>query len=200
MGERGGLPQRKKPQQNIARTAPTLLQRNAHPMHTHHQRAFSLIELLITLTLLALLASIALPNFSGWVERNRIETLRNLLQTQINHARASSVLHNRDVVVCGSSDGQNCDNRWDMGWLLHYFGTEKLLSQHRLTAQDQLQWKGFNKKIRFHSNGTAPGGNGRFYFCNNQNEVILQMVLNRQGRLRRVSGLEPDQQVNIGCE
>jgi len=168
-------------------------------MHSYHQRAFSLIELLITLTLLALLASIALPNFSGLVERNRIKALRNLLQTQINHARASSVLHNRDVVVCGSSDGQNCDNRWDTGWLLHFSDTEELLSQHRLSTQDRLRWAGFNKKIRFHGNGTAPGGNGRFYFCNNQNEVVLQMVLNRQGRLRRVSGLEPDQSESIGC-
>lgn len=168
-------------------------------MHTLHQRAFSLIELLITLTLLALLSSIALPSFAELIERNRIETLRNLLQTQVNHARASSVLHNRRVEVCGSSDGQSCDNRWHIGWLLRFIDTQEPISQHVLSANDRLKWAGFQQKITFHHNGTAPLGNGRFYFCNSQNDVVLQMVLNRQGRLRRVSGLEAGQESSLGC-
>ena len=127
--------------------------------------AFSLIELLITLTLITLLVSIALPSFAGLVERNRITSLRDQLQAQIQHARASSVLHNRDVEVCGSSDGQHCDDRWRQGWILYFVDTEQVISQQRLTDRDHIMWNGATNRIRFHNNGTSPLGNGRLYIC-----------------------------------
>ncbi|HLD66302.1 MAG TPA: GspH/FimT family pseudopilin [Pseudomonas sp.] len=168
-------------------------------MKSHYQQAVSLIELLITLLLVAVLTTIAQPNFSDWVERRRIETLRDQVQAQLYHARTSSVLHHRDVEACGSSDGLNCDERWGLGWLLHFPDTHELISQQRLSTYDRLRWTGVTKRIRFHDNGTAPMSNGRFYFCDQNDKVALQIVLNRQGRLRRVTGLESGQNPNLGC-
>ncbi|UVE18499.1 GspH/FimT family pseudopilin [Pseudomonas sp. LS44] len=162
-------------------------------------KAFSLIELLCALTLLSLFISITLPNFSRWIELNRTQSLHNLLYTQLYQARTSSVLHNRDVEVCGSSNGQDCDDSWQSGWLLRYCDTGQLITQHRLSAQDHLRWAGFTPRIRFHENGTAPLGNGRFYLCDRNDQVILQVVLNRQGRLRRVNGLETTQDIGTTC-
>lgn len=168
-------------------------------MFCTHSRAFSLIELLTTLTLITLLASIALPSLAGLIERNRIYSLRDQLHAQIQHARASSVLHNRDVEVCGSSDGLHCDAQWQKGWLLHFVDTEQVISQQRLTDRDHIMWSGATNRIRFHNNGTSPLGNGRLYICDRQQVVALQIVINRQGRLRQATGLEPSQSKTIQC-
>ena len=168
-------------------------------MPCKHSGAFSLIELLATLTLTTLLASITLPSLAGLAERNRMYSLRNQLQAQIHHARASSVLHNRDVEVCGSSDGKNCDDQWQLGLLLYFVDTQQIISQQQLNPQDHIMWVGATNRIRFHDNGTSPLGNGRLYICDQHHAVALQIVLNNQGRLRQVTGLEPSQKQTIQC-
>lgn len=164
------------------------------------QRAFNLVELLIVLFLTSLLALIAAPNLSWLVEQTRIYSLRNLLQNQLNLARANSVLHNRDIEVCGSSDGQLCDDQWPQGWLVRFASNNQIIHQTQLPPQNRIKWTGATQKIRFHSNGTSPLGNGRFYFCDRHQAVVLQIVINRQGRLRQASGLEPEQNQSIQCD
>lgn len=161
--------------------------------------AFSLIELLITLILITLLVSIALPSLAGLAERSRITSLRDQLHAQVQHARASSVLHNRDVEVCGSSDGQQCDDQWQRGWILYFVDTQQIISQQQLTTRDHIMWAGATNRIRFHDNGTSPLGNGRLYICDQQQVVALQIVINRQGRLRQATGLEAGQNQAIRC-
>jgi type IV fimbrial biogenesis protein FimT len=168
-------------------------------MFCTYSRAFSLIELLTTLTLITLLASIALPSLAGLIERNRITSLRDQLQAQLQHARASSVLHNQDAEVCGSSDGQHCDDQWRLGWLLYFVDSAQIISQQRLTARDRIMWVGATNRIRFHNNGTSPLGNGRLYICDQHQAAALQIVINRQGRLRQAAGLEAGQNQAIRC-
>lgn len=168
-------------------------------MPCKHSDAFSLLELLITLTLISLLALIAAPSFATLVEQNRMYSLRDQLQSQLFLARTSSVLHNRDVEVCGSSDGQLCDDQWLRGWLIRFASDSQIIQQTQLTAQEHINWTGATQKIRFHSNGTSPLGNGRFYICDSHQAIALQIVINRQGRLRQVRGLEPEQNQTIRC-
>lgn len=168
-------------------------------MPCKHNSAFSLIELLITLTLVSLFVSLALPSFAGLVERNRIYGLRDQLQAQLQHARTSSVLHNRDLEVCGSSDGQACDEHWQKGWVLRFTDNAQILSHQQLSPSHRIMWAGATERIRFHGNGTSPLGNGRFYICDQHQAVVLQIVISRQGRIRQVTGLEPSQSSDIQC-
>lgn len=163
------------------------------------QRAFNLPELLIVVTLLSLLALIAVPNLANLIEKNRIYSLRNLIQNQLLLARTNSVLHNRDIEVCGSSNGQLCDDQWSRGWLIRIVSGNQIIQKIQLNSDARITWSGATQKIRFHSNGTSPLGNGRFYFCDRKQDVILQIVINRQGRLRQASGLEPEQNQTIKC-
>src|SRR3990167_1862230 len=111
-------------------------------MRNQCYKAFSLIELLCCITLLSIFALVAMPAFGQWIQRNHIESQRDLLHTQLNQARATSVLHNRDVDACGSSNGLTCDNQWNHGWLLHYPDTNQLISQQQLTRSEERRWAG----------------------------------------------------------
>ncbi len=155
-------------------------------------RGFSLIELLVVAVLVALLGLFALPAFGTLIERQRATTLADQLQAHLHFARASSVTRNADVEFCGSSNGTDCDQGWQHGWIVRLRGSGETLRYHQLTPQDHLRWTR-GETILFRSNGTAPLGNGRFYVCDREAAVVWQLVLNRQGRVRRVAGLEASQ-------
>ncbi|MBA1271858.1 GspH/FimT family pseudopilin [Stutzerimonas azotifigens] len=159
----------------------------------------SLAELLIVVCLLCIASSIALPAFSHFLQRNTLEALADQLQGQLAHARALSVATHRDVELCGTVDGTTCTSSWERGWILRSPATGLVISHHAIDDPQQLRWAGASKKISFYPNGTTKMGNGRFYLCDRQGELAWQLVLNKQGRIKRIRGLERNQQASKPC-
>ena len=168
-------------------------------MHYKNKLGFSLIELLITMALLAAFITIATPSYFSLIENIRIISLNEKLLANLNYARTSSVLKNKTVEICGSSDGYQCDGQWSRGWVSRFIESDSVISQEKVNTQEQLRWDGISNSIRFHGNGTSPLGNGRFYICRRNGEVARQIVINRQGRNRLVIGLESKQNQATGC-
>lgn len=151
-------------------------------------QGFTLVELLITLALLAIAANIAVPAFDNFITRNRQQALMEQIASVLNNARAEAILQRRMIEVCGSSDGKSCSASWSSGWLVRT-SDHRILQLTQLPSHDALRWSGFQQGIRFHSNGSSPTGNGRFYQCQ-KNQVAWQLILNRQGRLRQSTSAE----------
>ena len=88
-------------------------------MH-YRSRGFSLYELLMTLTLVALVVGLGLPSFSGLVARNRMHTDINALFHAIHLARKESVMRHKVVSICPSPDGQRSEpgRDWSGGWIM----------------------------------------------------------------------------------
>jgi len=146
-------------------------------------QGFTVIELLITLALLAIVANTAVPALENFIVRNRQQALMEQVQVVLHNARAEAVLQRRTLEICGSNDGQTCSANWSDGWLVRS-ADNQLLQVTQLSSNDGLRWQGFQESIRFRDNGTSPTGNGRFYQCHKQT-VTWQLILSRQGRLRR---------------
>ncbi len=159
-------------------------------MFMKNQRAFTLIEMLIVIALLAILAQIAVPAFQDFIEHNQQQALSDQIARAVHHARAHAVTHRVRVELCGSRDGVSCHSDWSQGWLMREINKTSPLAITRLnTDKQRLKWSGFQTKIQFHSNGISPIGNGRFYSCHKQ-RISWQLILNRQGRLRTASSSE----------
>ncbi len=62
-------------------------------------RGFTLIELLVTMAVLVIMATIAIPNFQGMVERNKVAADYNEVLATLNYARSESVKRREDVAV-----------------------------------------------------------------------------------------------------
>jgi type IV fimbrial biogenesis protein FimT len=61
---------------------------------------FSLIELMVTVTLAAVLLGIAIPSFRGLIVNNRVITQSNELVGAINFARSEAITRNSNIVLC----------------------------------------------------------------------------------------------------
>ncbi len=82
------------------------------------ENGFTLIELMVTLIVAAILLTVAVPNFSRLVESNRVTGAANELVGALNAARSEAVRAGADFVMCASSDGQECSGDWQDGWLV----------------------------------------------------------------------------------
>lgn len=61
------------------------------------QRAFSLIELMVTVALLSILMLLAFPAFTEWIQNSRIRTAAEAVQNGLQLARAEAVKRNARV-------------------------------------------------------------------------------------------------------
>jgi type IV fimbrial biogenesis protein FimT len=84
------------------------------------QSGFTLVELLITLAIAGVLASIAFPNFKTTMQNGRLTTQANDLLGALVFARSQAVSTNRYVTVCSSTDQTSCSssNAWASGWII----------------------------------------------------------------------------------
>lgn len=81
---------------------------------------FSLIELMVTLSVMAVLLGLAAPSMLKLVLTRQANLLTHELITSINLARSEAIKRNSRVVLCKSSDGASCvtAGSWDQGWIL----------------------------------------------------------------------------------
>jgi len=65
-----------------------------------YARGVTLIELLVTIVVLSLLLTLALPSMRDFIVGNRLSTNVNSFIGLANYARSEAIVRNQDVVVC----------------------------------------------------------------------------------------------------
>ena len=77
------------------------------------QLGVTLIELMVTIAVLAVLVTLAVPSFAGIINSNRLATAANELATSLQLARMEAIRRNAPVTMCASSDAEaenpSCD-------------------------------------------------------------------------------------------
>ena len=73
------------------------------PVHTAKRRraaGFTIVELMFTVFIAALLMAIAVPSFRTMMTQNRLATQTNDLIGAANYARSEAITRNRNVTFC----------------------------------------------------------------------------------------------------
>jgi type IV fimbrial biogenesis protein FimT len=92
----------------------------AHRTHIARSAGFTLLELLITMSVATILLTIAIPSFRYVTNANRIASEVNGLLGDLQFARSEAIKEGRYVSVCASTDGSSCSNSpdWQSGWIV----------------------------------------------------------------------------------
>ena len=80
---------------------------------------FTLIELMVTVALAAIILTQAVPSFNALVQNNRLISQKNEFISTLNLARSEALKRGTRVTVCASSDQKTCDTTdWEKGWIV----------------------------------------------------------------------------------
>jgi len=158
----------------------------------------TLVELLVTLVIAALLMGLALPAFLELTAASRSTAALNQLIGSVHLARSSAVTHHATVTLCPGA-GRSCFGRdqWHRGALLfldrdgdgRVDDDEPVL--RRLPPVDgggRIYWRSFRNRtyLRFVPRGYTQWQNGSFLYCPAGGEArrARMIILNAQGRVR----------------
>lgn len=78
------------------------------------QTGFTLVELLITVAIAAILAALAAPSFQTLMARQRIKTGSADLVSHLTLSRSEAIKQNSDVTMTSASN----DSSWASGWVI----------------------------------------------------------------------------------
>jgi type IV fimbrial biogenesis protein FimT len=84
-------------------------------------RGFTLIELMVTIALVAIIAALATPSFAPVIASTRLSTATNDLYTSLIQAKSDAIRTGNRVTICASNDSTSCltaaGSNWVNGWI-----------------------------------------------------------------------------------
>ncbi|MCI3879176.1 MULTISPECIES: GspH/FimT family protein [Acinetobacter] len=157
----------------------------------------TLIELLTTLGILAILTTFAVPYFREIMISNEVAHLKRILTIHIQKAKTDAQLHHKNVMLCPSSDAIHCDHDWNKGFIGFIDSNrnrqrdleETLLFTIALNHKyGHLSYRAFGNipdSIIFQSsNGLPLASNGSFIYCSTSPNYHTKILLSRMGNIR----------------
>jgi type IV fimbrial biogenesis protein FimT len=82
-------------------------------------RGFTLVEMMIAITLMAVLLAMAVPSFRDASLGSTVRSLANELVVSAALARSEAIKRNAPVTLCVSSNGTSCGTGgWEQGWIV----------------------------------------------------------------------------------
>ena len=88
---------------------------------TGFSTGFSIVELMVTLTIVAILLAIGVPSYRYVTNSSRATSEVNGLLGDLQFARSEAIKEGQTVTVCPSSNGTSCltsSNVWNTGWIV----------------------------------------------------------------------------------
>ena len=81
---------------------------------------FTLVELLVSIAVLAILLALAVPSFQNMIMNNRITAKTDALSAALNYARNIALTQNVNVLACPFSavNSTACGGNWQSGWII----------------------------------------------------------------------------------
>jgi type IV fimbrial biogenesis protein FimT len=174
--------------------------------HATGKRAagFTLLELMITLTVAAILTAAAVPSFRTYVLNSRRDSLADSLVASLNYARNQALNLDQDTSLCAGVSGTACaSSAWANGWVVvtaPASASTVLLATHVLPASSSvpgLRALGGSNVFTFNGKGLVANlpGPESLVICDSRGATSARAVeINVAGYIQSspTPGLAPD--------
>ena len=161
------------------------------------KNGFTILELMITVAIVAIVVTFGVPGFSTVIKNNRLASQTNTLLSTLNFARSDAVkLGNSTVTICGSSNQTACNtSNWESGWIVFHdtngdgavdAGEQVVRIQEALSGGNTLRTNGFPSAalLQFDKRGEITQ-QGSFTLCDDRGATAAKaIVLNISGQSR----------------
>ncbi len=128
-------------------------------------RGFTLLELMVTLVVAAILITLAVPSFLDATLGARLSAHANNLAASAQLARSEAIKRNANVTLCASTDGTSCGGGWENGWIVRAAGGDVIERQQALPTGFRIRAAGGSTSVVFQPTGFGVTGNDTFKIC-----------------------------------
>lgn len=162
----------------------------------------TLPEMMVVVTIVAVLCVVAVPAMTRWIEDLRAGALANSLLSDLQLARSESIRRGYPVVACVATDSRcRSEGNWEQGWLLFADinnnamrdAGEEIIRQTRVEPHGWRLWG--NGPVRFYVsyhplgqtrliNGAFQAGTLTLCLPSQPNATSRRIVINSRGRPR----------------
>lgn len=171
---------------------------------------FTLIELMTTLTVAAVLLTVGVPSFQEFVKSNTLSARVNGFVSDLNFARSEAIKRGGRVTMCKSSDLAACTTSggWEQGWIVFSdmagtagtvdIGAGDTIVRSHVSSGGSITIRGntnVSKKISFASSGVLDSSPGSLIFCDDRIKTFSTdkhkaraVVISMIGRIRTTKG------------
>lgn len=129
-------------------------------------RGFTLLELMITVALMAIILGLAVPSFRDLIQNNRATTQANDLVSFLQLARSEALKIGQPVTICPANvtaETLACGSDWSLGWMVYRDANaagssssgvaEEIRASRPPAAGLSLDWSGSRDFLRYLPDG-----------------------------------------------
>jgi type IV fimbrial biogenesis protein FimT len=169
------------------------------------ESGFTIMELMVTVTLVAIIATFAFPSVDYLLRNSRLTSQLNNLAATLHYARSEAVKRGTPVTVCKTHAALQCDTRpgWERGWIVFVddgggVATGKGNGKHEkpelmLRVHEALEGgttlrgnRNVAHRVTFSASGFSGGFNGTLRLCDARGaRAAKALIVSRLGRIRR---------------
>jgi len=182
---------------------------------TQLSRGFTVIEMMITLLVLAVLIVVGAPAFTDLIKDNRMLSDVYAMRAALNNARSEAMARRAVVTLCRSDSGTDCDDAadWKDGFIAFTDADDngavddpndpdgddvfsvKLLDSDYLAVMKYSHGNASDasdNRVRFDSQGYARGFSGTFTFCDDRGATHAKGLTVAAGGIVQAADLDPN--------
>lgn len=160
------------------------------------ERGLTLIELMVTTSIILLSLTLATPPLNSLLIKTRISSQLNKLSHAIRLAREAAITSHTTVTLCRSSNGTSCKGNWREGMIVFMDenADRKKNNQdyylHKFEAfpdKDRITWRAFGNRqfLQMKPSGFTRYQNGTFTYCPKEGVKFARaLIINAAGRVR----------------
>lgn len=166
-------------------------------------KGFTLIELMVSVSITSILAAIAVPNFSNFIVKMRVDNEISQLHRMLLITRNTAINSGHKAIICPLDNSSQCTTQWqnklsvfvDVNNNKLFDVNEKVIKvRAKITTGDALIYGKKRNKITFKPTGQLSGlANGTFRYCPQSHKHNSRgIVIARSGRVYQSSDIDND--------